>query len=120
MELAGGQTIPFVIDTGMNTPGIGEVNQKTFNMLVNQGHVKIVGPLARMQTVAGLLTSRKGQLDRFCIDEFEHKLLGIREGKFNAMRDFIISPGTSSLWTFQTIASISPRRHGIPSEPPLT
>lgn len=85
IEFDDGRVVPFIIDTGMAVPGIGEVKREIFQELVETERVVVKGPPARAATVRSDVVGRRGRLDRLRVGEFEHSQMGIREGSLNAL-----------------------------------
>lgn len=79
------EVMPFLIDTGMIGPGIGEVKQDLFSKLVDQNRIRVFENTVRVSTVAGQIKHERGQLDIFQIGPFRHSKLSIRAGTMNAI-----------------------------------
>lgn len=85
VNFATGQSVPFVIDTGMSTLGVGEMNSSLFGGLLGDKEIVLVGPKAKTLTVSGVVTNRKGQVNTFKMGDFEHQYLRVNEGVFNGI-----------------------------------
>ncbi len=77
--------IPFLIDTGMASPGIGEVTSSTFEELRKSERLQMLATKARTLTVDGVVTNPKAQLDVFKFGEYEHRNLQLNRGTLNAL-----------------------------------
>lgn len=85
LPITSNRTVPFLIDTGMVVPGVGEISQNVFDDLLLNGKLSVVGEAGQAVSVSGTVTGRKGQLASFTVGRFEHRQLGARAGSLNAI-----------------------------------
>ena len=91
IEVLPGRSIPFLIDTGMASPGIGEMTSSLFDELLQAERLNVLGPQAKTLTVSGVVSNRKAQLDVFKLGEFEHRNLRASDGTLNGLGLFYLS-----------------------------
>lgn len=85
VEIQPGKQIPFIVDTGMSSPGIGELEAPLFDELLNADRIQLLGASARVWSVNGVAAMRKGRIDLFRLGEFEHRDLRITSGSMNGV-----------------------------------
>jgi hypothetical protein len=85
VEITPQQRIPFLIDTGMATPGVGEVSSSVFDELLTADRLGLLTARTNTLTVSGTTTNRKAQLDVFKLGDFEHHNLRVSGGSINGL-----------------------------------
>jgi hypothetical protein len=77
--------MPLLIDTGMISPGFGEVTTPVFDQLLEEKRLSLIESPSQTITFAGQVTARKGLLERFKIGDFDMRPMSVREGTINAV-----------------------------------
>lgn len=85
VELTMDETTPFLIDTGMALPGVGEFKARTFDEMLQAGRLRPLDHETKVATVSGVVTRRKAVFDTFRIGPFEHHGLRVTAGSVNAV-----------------------------------
>ncbi len=91
LEVLPKKSIPFLIDTGMASPGVGEMTAALFDELLEAERLKVMSPKIKSLTVGGVVSNRKGQLDVFRLGEFEHRNLRVSDGTVNGLGLFYLA-----------------------------
>ena len=91
IEVVPGKSSSFLIDTGMASPGIGEMTSSLFDELLDAERLNVLGPLAKTLTVGGVVSNRKAQLDVFKVGDFEHRNMRVSDGTLNGLGLFYLA-----------------------------
>lgn len=79
------RSVPFLVDTGMASPGVGELTSAVFDELLEANRLTLLGPEAKTLTLAGVVSNRKAQVDVFKLAGFEHRNLRVSAGTLNGL-----------------------------------
>ncbi len=85
IEVAPDDRVPFLIDTGMASPGIGEVAASTFEGLQKAARLRPLETDGKILTISGVVSNRRAQLDVFRFGDYEHHNLRLNAGTLNAL-----------------------------------
>lgn len=81
IELADGDSVAFVVDTGM----LSDTSLRNYRIddLLENGRLQLIGPPVLGTTVDGEVRHRIGRLDKFRIGNFRHEQINVSEGERN-------------------------------------
>jgi hypothetical protein len=82
VEIARGETVAFVVDTGSVGTALTFTSHE-FDELVGNGRLELIGSPALVATFEGNVRSRKGRLDKFYVGDFKHEQVFLGESEEN-------------------------------------